>query len=59
MSAIYGVEPDVIFFILDKVLILSPGLILSGEYPAKKSKLYFNPDIFSIIGIHSSSVQPG
>ena len=29
-SAISGVEPEVTFLILVKVLILSPGLILSG-----------------------------
>ena len=28
-----GVEPDVTFFILVIVCFLSPGLILSGEYP--------------------------
>ena len=58
-SATSGLEPDVIFFILVRVLILSPGLILSGEYPAKKSLLYFNLLFSSIIGIQYSSVRPG
>jgi hypothetical protein len=31
--AISGVEPDVTLTIFERVLILSPGLILSGEYP--------------------------
>ena len=48
-SATSGLEPDVIFFILVRVLILSPGLILSGEYPAKKSLLYFNLNYRKII----------
>jgi len=43
----------------DNFLFLSPGLILSGEYPQKKSTLYFNPECFSIIGMQSSSVHPG
>ena len=32
-----GVEPEVTFKIFSTVWFLSPGLILSGEYPAKKS----------------------
>jgi len=38
---ISGVEPDVTFNIFSTVCSLSPGLILSGEYPAKKSTLNF------------------
>ena len=38
---------------------LSPGLTLSGEYASLKSLLNFNPENFSIIGIHISSVHPG
>ena len=30
-----GLEPDVTLIIFVKVLILSPGFILSGEYPQK------------------------
>ena len=37
-----GVDPDVTFFILVRVFTLSPGLILSGEYPQKKSLLNSN-----------------
>jgi hypothetical protein len=33
ISAISGVDPEVTFLIFVKVLILSPGFILSGEYP--------------------------
>jgi len=58
-SAISGVEPDVTFLMLISVFTLSPGLIRSGLYPAKKSTLNFNPDTFSITGMQSSSVQPG
>ena len=42
-----------------KFLVLSPGLILSGEYATLKSFFQINPDIFSIIGIQISSVTPG
>ena len=38
---------------------LSPGLILSGLYPAKKSVLNFSPDLLSKIGTQNSSVAPG
>ena len=41
------------------VFTLSPGLILSGLYPQKKSKLNFSPLIDSSIGTHTSSVKPG
>ena len=54
-----GVEPDVTFKIFSTVCSLSPGLMRSGEYPAKKSSLNFNPETFSKTGIHSSSVAPG
>src|SRR5690606_30947143 len=57
--AISGVEPEVTFLIFVNVLILSHGLIRSGEYPAKKSLLNFNPEVFSKTGTQSSSVQPG
>ena len=56
---ISGVEPAVTFNIFSTVCSLSPGLIRSGEYPAKKSTLNFNPLIFSKTGTHSSSVTPG
>ena len=56
---ISGVEPAVTFNIFSTVCSLSPGLIRSGEYPAKKSSLNFNPDNFSKTGTHSSSVTPG
>ena len=48
-----------IFFTFDIVCTLSPGLILSGLYPQKKSLLNFNPENFSNTGTHFSSVQPG
>ena len=35
------VEPEVTFLILVNVFTLSPGLILSGLYPQKKSLLNF------------------
>ena len=38
---------------------LSPGLIRSGEYPAKKSTLKVRPDARSRTGTQSSSVAPG
>ena len=37
--AISGFDPEVTFLILVNVFTLSPGLILSGEYPQKKSLL--------------------
>jgi hypothetical protein len=58
-SAISGVDPEVTFLIFSTVCSLSPGLIRSGEYPAKKSRLNFKPDVFSITGMQSSSVAPG
>ena len=58
-TPISGVEPAVILRILSTVCSLSPGFILSGEYPAKKSILNFKPLIFSKTGTHSSSVNPG
>ena len=58
-SAASGVEPDVTFIIFSTVCSLSPGLIRSGEYPAKKSRLKTNPDVLSRMGTHSSSVMPG
>ena len=59
LLAASSVEPEVTFLILTKVFTLSPGLILSGEYPQKKSTLNFNPELFSKTGTHSSSVHPG
>ena len=50
---------DVTFLIFSTVCNLSPGLILSGLYPAKKSTFIFRPLIFSTTGIQSSSVTPG
>ena len=41
-SAISGVDPDVTFLMVVKVFTLSPGTILSGEYPQKKSLLKLN-----------------
>src|SRR5579863_7225407 len=58
-SASWGVDPDVTLVIDVKVWILSPGLILSGEYPTKKSRLYIKPEALSNTGTQSSSVQPG
>ena len=52
-------EPETILVILWSLCFGSPTLILSGEYPQKKSLLNFSFDIFSIIGTHISSVQPG
>ena len=57
--AISLVEPLVIFVILLSVFTLSPGLILSGLYPQKKSILNFNWEAFSKIGTQNSSVHPG
>ncbi|MCY1246265.1 hypothetical protein D3C72_517180 [compost metagenome] len=56
---ISGVDPAVTFRIFSTVCSLSPGFMRSGEYPAKKSTLNFNPDTFSNTGTHSSSVTPG
>ena len=42
-----------------KVLTLSPGLTLSGEYATKKSLLYFKFECCSNKGIQYSSVHPG
>ena len=53
------VYPLVTFFIVVTRCCLSPGLIRSGEYPAKKSILNFNPLSLSTIGMQASSVQPG
>ena len=52
-------DPDVTLIIFSIVFILSPGLILSGEYPTKKSLLTQRELYFSRIGIQNSSVQPG
>ena len=59
LCPISGVEPEVTFNIFSTVCSLSPGLIRSGEYPAKKSTLNFKPEVFSKTGMHSSSVAPG
>ena len=59
LRPISGVDPEVTFLICSTVCNLSPGLIRSGEYPAKKSKLNFRPEVFSTIGIQLSSVTPG
>ena len=40
-------DPDVTFNIFSTVCFLSPGLILSGEYPTKKSVLNFKSEFFS------------
>ena len=52
-------DPDVTLIIFSIVFILSPGLILSGEYPTKKSLLTLRELYLSRIGIQNSSVQPG
>ena len=52
-------HPETTFVILVKECSLSPGFILSGEYPVLKSLRCFKPDSFSSIGTHCSSVQPG
>ena len=52
-------QPETTFIIFLNVCCLSPGLILSGEYPKKKSSLNFKPDSLSKTGTQSSSVQPG
>lgn len=59
ISAVSGVDPEVTFTIEVNVFILSPGTILSGEYPTKKSLLNISPEVFSKTGTHYSSVQPG
>ena len=56
-SHIFGVEPEVIFFIFEIVCSLSPGFILSGLYP--KNFVNLSPDSVSIIGTQISSTQPG
>ena len=50
---------DIIFFTFSKVCIFSPGFILSGLYPIKKSLLYKSFEFFSKIGINLSSMVPG
>ena len=57
--AISVLPSETIFLILVKTCSLSPGFILSGLYPQKKSKLNFSFDSFSSIGTHKSSVHPG
>ena len=57
--AVFMSQPLVIFLILVRVFILSPGFVLSGLYPKKKSIPPFNPLSFSKIGIQISSVAPG
>ena len=54
-----GVSPEETFTIVARVCTLSPGLILSGEYPTLKSSFHFKPETSSNTGIQSSSVQPG
>ena len=58
-SAASAVEPDVTFRIDGRRCSLSPGLIRSGLYPAKKSVLSVSPEFSSMIGIQNSSVAPG
>ena len=59
VSAASGVEPDVTLSILVIVCCLSPGFILSGLYPTKKSSLNLRLLTLSRTGTHSSSVTPG
>ena len=47
------------FTTFSRVFFLSPGFILSGLYPQKKSLFSFNLETLSIIGTQISSVQPG
>ena len=57
--AVFWFEPEVTLTIFERVFTLSPGFILSGEYPQKKSSLNFKPLLVSSTGTQSSSVQPG
>ena len=50
---------NTILIIFVNFCLFAPGLILSGEYPKKKSLFNLNPDAFSKIGAQYSSVQPG
>src|SRR5699024_7759109 len=59
VSSASSSEPDTTFTIFVNVLTLSPGFILSGEYPTLKSSPNFNPEVSSITGIQISSVVPG
>ena len=59
ISATSGVEPLVILHIFVRVFILSPGTILSGLYPQKKSSLNLRLELSSKMGTHTSSTQPG
>ena len=56
---IFSVEPDVTLTILTNLWFLSPGFILSGLYPQKKSLLNLRPEHLSRIGTQNSSVAPG
>ena len=58
-SAAFSFEPLVILTILVKVFFLSPGLILSGLYPQKKSSFSFKSEDFDKRGIQTSWVAPG
>jgi hypothetical protein len=58
-SAISGVEPEVTFKISSTRCSLSPGLMRSGLYPAKKSTLKVRFEMPSRIGMQTSSVAPG
>ena len=58
-SNVSASQPETTFLIFVIVCYLSPGLIRSGEYPALKSVINFNPETSSSTGIQSSSVQPG
>ena len=59
LIAVFSLDPEVILIILSIVLFLSPGLILSGEYPTKNSSLNLSLLNLSITGTHTSSVVPG
>jgi hypothetical protein len=58
-SAISGVEPEVTLRMPGRRCCLSPGLMRSGLYPTKKSRLKSRPETFARIGTQASSVQPG
>ena len=52
-------DPETIFLIFVNWFFLSPGFILSGEYPQKKSVLNFKFEPFSSKGLQIFKVVPG
>ena len=59
VSKVSSSIPDTTLTIVSNLWSLSPGFILSGEYPTLKSTPHFIPEASSSIGIHISSVTPG